>query len=239
MMIARKNLTPSAKVISTRSAVRFFAKETKELTELEKEQAKGLIKVEKFKKYIQQSAGPTTFTDIMGTGKELHIPKNLAEMAVLNGMPPEQQNRTVVISPRPLKTMQSGFAKSHQWNITWKNQERWSNPLMGWTSSADPLTSLKLTFNSQEEAVAFAEKSGWKYETRAPTSEYVVEPGTFNYAQNFLPKKTMALVKEQGIAKTTVFNNKNYGKSHWFQMQTFHGDAEVEQHGPKKEAEKV
>lgn len=236
MMIARKNLTPSAKVISTRSAVRFFAKETKELTELEKEQAAGLVKVEKFKKYVQQSSMPKTFNEVMGTGKELYVPQNIAEIAALSAMPHEQQNRTVIIAPRPQTTMQAGFTKAHQWTITWKNEERWSNPLMGWTSSADPMTHVKLNFNSKEDAEAFAQKSGWKYETRAPTSTHIVEPGTFSYAQNFLPKKTMELVREQGIAKNRIFDNKNYGKDHYFPMQNFHGDAEVEPPGPRSKA---
>jgi hypothetical protein len=35
----------------------------------------------------------------------------------------------------------------------------------------------------------FAEKNGWKYVVSNPTPKWVVEPGTFNYMQNFLPKK--------------------------------------------------
>ena len=35
----------------------------------------------------------------------------------------------------------------------------------------------------------FAQKNGWKYTVAKATSKYVVEPGTFNYVQNFLPKK--------------------------------------------------
>jgi NADH dehydrogenase (ubiquinone) Fe-S protein 4 len=42
------------------------------------------------------------------------------------------------------KTVQSGFAQAKQWQITWKNSERWSNPVMGWTSTADPLSNLKV-----------------------------------------------------------------------------------------------
>jgi hypothetical protein len=37
----------------------------------------------------------------------------------------------------------------------------------------------------------------------------------------------MEAVREQGITKSTVFQNKSYGQSHWFQSLTFHGDAEV------------
>lgn len=43
-------------------------------------------------------------------------------------------------------------------------QERWSNPLMGWTSTADPMSNLKMTFSSTENAIRFCKKRGWKYE---------------------------------------------------------------------------
>jgi hypothetical protein len=33
---------------------------------------------------------------------------------------------------------------AHQWLLRWKAQERWSNPIMGWTSTADPLSSLEV-----------------------------------------------------------------------------------------------
>jgi hypothetical protein len=37
---------------------------------------------------------------------------------------------------------------------------------MGWSSSADPLGTLKLTFDSEEAAIAYADKMGFKYEVR-------------------------------------------------------------------------
>ena len=51
----------------------------------------------------------------------------------------------VSIAPRPLKTLQSGNANAHLWEITWDTKEFWSNPLMGWTSSADPLSTLTVS----------------------------------------------------------------------------------------------
>ena len=36
------------------------------------------------------------------------------------------------------------------------------NPLMGWTSSADPMSNVRLSFDSKEEAIAFADRNGWK-----------------------------------------------------------------------------
>lgn len=93
---------------------------------------------------------PKTFSQVLGTGSDLHIPVNIAELAALSGMPAEQANRTVVIGQRMNKTLQSGTAFAHQWQIKWKNQEKWKNPLMGWTSTADPMASLKMNFDTQE-----------------------------------------------------------------------------------------
>lgn len=45
-------------------------------------------------------------------------------------------------------------------------QERWSNPLMGWTSTADPMSNMSLSFSTPEQAVRFCKKRGWKYEVR-------------------------------------------------------------------------
>ena len=132
-------------------------------------------------------ASPTSF--VVGNGKDLHTPKNIAEMAALSGMPTEQAKRVVVIAQRQLKTLQSGQRLTHQWQITWKNTERWSNPLMGWTSTADPMTNVKLNFDTQEAAVAFAERNGWKYEVRMPTSKSVTPVGTYLYKHNFLDKR--------------------------------------------------
>jgi hypothetical protein len=42
----------------------------------------------------------------------------------------------------------------------------------------------------------------------------------------------MQKVREQG-SKNRVFVNTGYGKSNWFMPLKFHGDGEVEQHGPR------
>jgi hypothetical protein len=49
-------------------------------------------------------------------------------------------------------------------NIKYQDiQQRWTNPLMGWSSSADPVQALKIKFNSKEEAIRFAERQGYSY----------------------------------------------------------------------------
>jgi NADH dehydrogenase (ubiquinone) Fe-S protein 4 len=171
-------------------------------------------------------------TNVVGNGKDLHVPKNIAELAALSGMPADQAKRVVVIAQRQLKTLQSGQRLSHQWQITWKNTERWSNPLMGWTSTADPMSNVKLNFDTQEAAVAFANRNGWKYEIRAETSKTNTPPGTYLYKHNFLDKRTAAEVQKLGH-KTQIFEMPSFGESHWFMPLKYHGDGEVIQHGPK------
>ena len=50
----------------------------------------------------------------------------------------------VVIQPRYFKTVQSGTKYAHQWQIRWKTSVKWRNPLMGWTSSADPMGNVQV-----------------------------------------------------------------------------------------------
>ena len=57
--------------------------------------------------------------------------------------------------------MQSGTAKTHQWVLEYAPAAaREVDPLMGWTSSGDTQTQVKLRFASREEALAYAEAQG-------------------------------------------------------------------------------
>ena len=63
---------------------------------------------------------------------------------------------------QPAKTaMQSGTAKTHQWVLEFPSSTaREVDPLMGWTSSTDTQTQVRLTFDSKEAALAYAESKG-------------------------------------------------------------------------------
>lgn len=57
--------------------------------------------------------------------------------------------------------MQSGKGKSGHWVLEHEAvAPRTTDPLMGWTSSADTRQQVKLTFETKEEAVAYAEREG-------------------------------------------------------------------------------
>ena len=57
--------------------------------------------------------------------------------------------------------MQSGTAKTHQWVLEFAAASgREVDPLMGWTSSADTQSQVRLRFDSREAAQAYAAEKG-------------------------------------------------------------------------------
>lgn len=65
------------------------------------------------------------------------------------------------IYQRPKNAMQSGKARTGDWVLEFEQSEaRRADPLMGWTGSGDTQVQVQLTFGSQAEAQAYAEKYG-------------------------------------------------------------------------------
>ena len=54
--------------------------------------------------------------------------------------------------------MQSGLAKNDKWILEFKTKDPSINPLMGWESSSDTYSELKLEFSSKELAINYAKK---------------------------------------------------------------------------------
>ena len=67
---------------------------------------------------------------------------------------------------RPAKTaMQSGRAKTKQWLLEFGPGAREEpDPLMGWTSSGDMTSQVRLNFATKEEAIAYAGRNGLSYQ---------------------------------------------------------------------------
>lgn len=63
---------------------------------------------------------------------------------------------------QPARTaMSSGTAKTHKWVLEFAPAEaRQIDPLMGWTSSSDMQSQVKLQFGTKEEAVEYAAEHG-------------------------------------------------------------------------------
>ena len=71
---------------------------------------------------------------------------------------------------RPAKTaMQSGKAKSRDWRLEFEPASaRTIDPLMGWTSSSDMNGQVRLSFESKDEAIAYAERHGIPFRLHEP-----------------------------------------------------------------------
>ena len=89
---------------------------------------------------------------------------------------------------RPAKTaMQSGRANTRRWLVESEpSAPKQIDSLMGWTGSADTKGQVKLRFASKEEAVAYAERSGFSYEVHEPKERIVHKK---NYSDNFSPNR--------------------------------------------------
>ena len=60
---------------------------------------------------------------------------------------------------KPSKTaMQSGLGNTDKWILKYVTENPGINPLMGWESSTDTLTELKLEFSTKESAIDYAKK---------------------------------------------------------------------------------
>jgi len=105
-------------------------------------------------------------------------------LSPVTGVPEEHvKTRLVKISKATKNVMQSGTDNTHNWVMEFDNRERWENPLMGWTSTGDPLSNMKIEFPDRTEAINFCEKNGWKWYLEA---EQKTKPrGPKSYAINF------------------------------------------------------
>ncbi|KAJ8405540.1 hypothetical protein AAFF_G00315200 [Aldrovandia affinis] len=105
------------------------------------------------------------------------------DITSLTGVPEEHiKTRQVRIFVPARTAMQSGVANTRKWKIDFDTRERWENPLMGWASTADPLSNMVLTFTSKEDAIAFAEKNGWTYDIQEKRTS---KPRVKSYGANF------------------------------------------------------
>ncbi len=85
---------------------------------------------------------------------------------------------------QPAKTsMQAGKARTTQWILECESETKlYVEPIMDWVGSKDTGTQVRLRFDSQEQAVAFAKERGWQYCLSLP-HERKFHPK--NYANNF------------------------------------------------------
>ena len=81
--------------------------------------------------------------------------------------------------------MQSGMGKTDKWILEFETKNPTTNPLMGWESSSDTLSELKLEFSSKENAINYAKKKKIDFEIIEPKKRKTVKK---SYSDNFLSK---------------------------------------------------
>ena len=81
--------------------------------------------------------------------------------------------------------MQSGIRNTKNWILEFDTLNNGINPLMGWETSEDTMSEVKLEFTTREEAINYSKKNNIDY--------YIIEPQKNkikikSYSDNFLKK---------------------------------------------------
>ena len=85
---------------------------------------------------------------------------------------------------KPTKTaMQSGNRNTKNWLLEFDTLNTGIDPLMGWESSKDTMSEVKLEFSTKEQAINYAKKNNINYYIIEPQKRKIVKK---SYANNFL-----------------------------------------------------
>ena len=78
--------------------------------------------------------------------------------------------------------MQSGRKKSDKWIIEFITEQPDVNPLMGWETSTDTYSEVKLEFKNKELAIEYAKKNKIDFELIEPKIRKIIKK---SYSDNF------------------------------------------------------
>ena len=85
---------------------------------------------------------------------------------------------------KPAKTaMQSGNRNTKNWLLEFDTLNTGINPLMGWETSNDTMSEVKLEFSTKEQAINFAKKNNIIYYIVEPQEKKIIKK---SYSDNFL-----------------------------------------------------
>ena len=85
---------------------------------------------------------------------------------------------------KPAKSaMQSGKRNSKNWILEFETLNTGINPLMGWETSNDTMSEVKLEFLTKEQAESYAKKNNIKYYVIEPQERKIIKK---SYTDNFL-----------------------------------------------------
>ena len=84
---------------------------------------------------------------------------------------------------KPAKTaMQSGKRNTKNWILEFDTLNTSINPLMGWESSADTLSELRLEFSTKDFAIEYAKKNKIQFEIIESKNRKIIKK---SYSDNF------------------------------------------------------
>ena len=81
--------------------------------------------------------------------------------------------------------MQAGEGNTKNWLLEFDTLNTGVNPLMGWESSIDTMSEVKLEFSTREQAVNYAKKNNIEYYIIEPQKRKIIKK---SYTDNFLKK---------------------------------------------------
>ena len=85
---------------------------------------------------------------------------------------------------KPTKTaMQSGERNTKKWLLEFDTLNTGIDPLMGWESSKDTMSEVKLEFSTKEQAVNYAKKNNIDYYIIEPQKHKIIKK---SYTDNFI-----------------------------------------------------
>ena len=85
---------------------------------------------------------------------------------------------------KPSQTaMQSGKRNTKKWMLEFDTLNTGVNPLMGWESSKDTMSEVKLEFSTKEEAINYVKKNNIEYYIVEPQKQKIIKK---SYTDNFL-----------------------------------------------------
>ena len=79
--------------------------------------------------------------------------------------------------------MQSGKRNTKNWLLEFDTLNTGINPLMGWESSEDTMSEIKLEFSTKEQAINYAKKNNINYYVVEPQKRKIIKK---SYSDNFL-----------------------------------------------------
>ena len=79
--------------------------------------------------------------------------------------------------------MQSGKKNSNKWLLVFDTINKSINPLMGWESSRDTMSELKLKFSTKDQAIDYAKNNNIEYKVVENQKRKLVKK---SYTDNFI-----------------------------------------------------